>query len=124
MATVLEPGADMDLSAVPSMPSPSLTPRFLDGKSYLLVVIGEMVTEEHLRAAIANIHRGETYRGDTGRGTKAPGGHSLLRSASLARGCPLLYCVCQLIAASPYSILHACILYREPGDGAGTRHAC
>ncbi|KAM6293993.1 microtubule-associated protein 1B-like [Aegotheles albertisi] len=38
--------------------SPSLSHRFLDSKFYLLVVIGELVTEEHLRRAIANVERG------------------------------------------------------------------
>ncbi|KAM9508169.1 microtubule-associated protein 1B [Guaruba guarouba] len=42
----------------PTSPSPSLSHRFLDSKFYLLVVIGELVTEEHLRRAIANIDRG------------------------------------------------------------------
>ncbi|XP_066471349.1 microtubule-associated protein 1B [Tiliqua scincoides] len=60
MATVVleadtEPACSLP-SAVP--PSPSLSHRFLDSKFYLLVVIGELVTEEHLRRAIANIERG------------------------------------------------------------------
>ncbi|XP_064495878.1 microtubule-associated protein 1B-like [Pseudopipra pipra] len=42
----------------PSSLSPSLSHRFLDSKFYLLVVIGELVTEEQLRRAIANIERG------------------------------------------------------------------
>ncbi|XP_027739409.1 microtubule-associated protein 1B [Empidonax traillii] len=42
----------------PTSTSPSLSHRFLDSKFYLLVVIGELVTEEHLRRAIANIERG------------------------------------------------------------------
>ncbi|NWR37962.1 MAP1B protein, partial [Tachuris rubrigastra] len=42
----------------PTSTSPSLSHRFLDSKFYLLVVIGEVVTEEHLRRAIANIERG------------------------------------------------------------------
>uniref|UniRef100_A0A8D0FKG7 Microtubule-associated protein 1B/S N-terminal domain-containing protein n=1 Tax=Strix occidentalis caurina TaxID=311401 RepID=A0A8D0FKG7_STROC len=42
----------------PTSLSPSLSHRFLDSKFYLLVVIGELVTEEHLRRAIANIERG------------------------------------------------------------------
>ncbi|KAJ7335834.1 hypothetical protein JRQ81_013775 [Phrynocephalus forsythii] len=60
MATVvLEPESEPSCSlpgAVP--PSPSLSHRFLDSKFYLLVVIGELVTEEHLRRAIASIERG------------------------------------------------------------------
>ncbi|RMC16395.1 hypothetical protein DUI87_06722 [Hirundo rustica rustica] len=42
----------------PTSTSPSLSHRFLDSKFYLLVVVGELVTEEHLRRAIANIERG------------------------------------------------------------------
>uniref|UniRef100_A0A8C3EZ83 Uncharacterized protein n=1 Tax=Chrysemys picta bellii TaxID=8478 RepID=A0A8C3EZ83_CHRPI len=41
----------------PASPSPSLSHRFLDSKFYLLVVIGELVTEEHLKRAIGNIER-------------------------------------------------------------------
>uniref|UniRef100_A0A8C3KAG0 Microtubule-associated protein 1B/S N-terminal domain-containing protein n=1 Tax=Calidris pygmaea TaxID=425635 RepID=A0A8C3KAG0_9CHAR len=59
MATVV----DVDSEPSCSIPkttslSPSLSHRFLDSKFYLLVVIGELVTEEHLRRAIANIERG------------------------------------------------------------------
>lgn len=39
--------------------SPSLSHRFLDSKFYLLVVVGEIVTEEHLRRAIGNIELGK-----------------------------------------------------------------
>lgn len=63
MATVVV--VEMDSEASCSIPNPtslslSLSHRFLDSKFYLLVVIGELVTEEHLRRAIANIERGET----------------------------------------------------------------
>ncbi|XP_056395706.1 microtubule-associated protein 1B [Hyla sarda] len=61
MATLVEPGADIDPSIStlnPSSTSPSLSHRFLDNKFYLLVVIGEIVTEDHLRCAITNIERG------------------------------------------------------------------
>lgn len=63
MATMVV--VEMDSEASCSIPnltslSPSLSHRFLDRKFYLLVVIGELVTEEHLRRAIANIERGET----------------------------------------------------------------
>uniref|UniRef100_A0A8B9C4H5 Microtubule-associated protein 1B/S N-terminal domain-containing protein n=2 Tax=Anser TaxID=8842 RepID=A0A8B9C4H5_9AVES len=44
--------------SIPNPTSSSLSHRFLDNKFYLLVVIGELVTEEHLRRAIANIERG------------------------------------------------------------------
>ncbi|XP_039176638.1 microtubule-associated protein 1B [Crotalus tigris] len=60
MATVvLEPESEPSCS-LPSVvpPSPSLSHRFLDSKFYLLVVVGELVTEEHLRRAISNIERG------------------------------------------------------------------
>ncbi|XP_032600683.2 microtubule-associated protein 1B isoform X3 [Taeniopygia guttata] len=61
MATVVV--VEMDSEASCSIPnptslSPSLSHRFLDSKFYLLVVLGELVTEEHLRRAIANIERG------------------------------------------------------------------
>lgn len=42
--------------------SPSLSHRFLDSKFYLLVVVGEIVTEEHLRRAIGNIELGKRPR--------------------------------------------------------------
>ncbi|XP_053557415.1 microtubule-associated protein 1B [Bombina bombina] len=61
MATLVEPGPDIDPSNSipnPSSISPSLSHRFQDNKFYLLVVIGEIVTEDHLRCAIANIERG------------------------------------------------------------------
>ncbi|KAM6037219.1 microtubule-associated protein 1B-like [Chlamydotis macqueenii] len=57
MATV----AVVEVDSEPSCSIPnvtSLSHRFLDSKFYLLVVIGELVTEEHLRRAIANIERG------------------------------------------------------------------
>ncbi|XP_038621903.1 LOW QUALITY PROTEIN: microtubule-associated protein 1B [Tachyglossus aculeatus] len=60
MATVLvetesEPSCSLP---TPLATSPSLSHRFLDSKFYLLVVIGELVTEEHLRRAIANVEQG------------------------------------------------------------------
>ncbi|XP_063819953.1 microtubule-associated protein 1B [Pseudophryne corroboree] len=62
MATLVEaPAADVEPAhsiQMPASTSPSLSHRFLDSKFYLLVVIGEIVTEEHLRCAIANIERG------------------------------------------------------------------
>ena len=73
----------------PAAPSPSLSHRFLDSKFYLLVVIGELVTEEHLRRAIANIERGEVAAAErTERGAPShphgPGG----RPPPAARGAP------------------------------------
>ncbi|NXW83685.1 MAP1B protein, partial [Alopecoenas beccarii] len=60
MATVLVEVDSEPSCSIPSLtsPSPSLSHRFLDSKFYLLVVVGELVTEEHLRRAIANIERG------------------------------------------------------------------
>ncbi|KAM7077853.1 microtubule-associated protein 1B-like [Ciconia maguari] len=61
MATVVVVEVDSEPScSIPNSTSlsPSLSHRFLDSKFYLLVVIGELVTEEHLRRAIANIERG------------------------------------------------------------------
>ncbi|KAM9251494.1 microtubule-associated protein 1B-like [Cariama cristata] len=61
MATVVVVEVDSEPSCSIPNPislSPSLSHRFLDSKFYLLVVIGELVTEEHLRRAIANIERG------------------------------------------------------------------
>ncbi|XP_065512084.1 microtubule-associated protein 1B [Caloenas nicobarica] len=60
MATVLVEVDSEPSCSIPSLtsPSPSLSHRFLDSKFYLLVVVGELVTEEHLRRAIVNIERG------------------------------------------------------------------
>ncbi|XP_036888328.1 microtubule-associated protein 1B isoform X1 [Sturnira hondurensis] len=62
MATVVVEAAEPELSGSISNPaastSPSLSHRFLDSKFYLLVVVGEIVTEEHLRRAIGNIELG------------------------------------------------------------------
>ncbi|XP_006627230.2 microtubule-associated protein 1B [Lepisosteus oculatus] len=51
-----EPTCSGNLISSPS--SSSLSHRFLDNKFYLLVVIGEIVSEDHLRCAIADIERG------------------------------------------------------------------
>ncbi|KAM6364414.1 microtubule-associated protein 1B-like [Pluvialis apricaria] len=57
MATVVMVEADSEPScSIPNLTS--LSHRFLDSKFYLLVIIGELVTEEHLRRAISNIERG------------------------------------------------------------------
>ncbi|XP_070268250.1 microtubule-associated protein 1B isoform X1 [Myotis yumanensis] len=62
MATVVVEAAEPELSGSIANPaastSPSLSHRFLDSKFYLLVVVGEIVTEEHLRRAIGNIELG------------------------------------------------------------------
>ncbi|KAK1176541.1 microtubule-associated protein 1B-like [Acipenser oxyrinchus oxyrinchus] len=62
MATLVEAAADSEptcsSNAVPSPSSSNLSHRFLDSKFYLLVVIGEIVTDDHLRCAIADIQRG------------------------------------------------------------------
>ncbi|OCT98632.1 microtubule-associated protein 1B [Xenopus laevis] len=60
MATLVEAAPDMEpTNSIPNpAASPSLSHRFLDSKFYLLVVIGETVTEEHVRCALTNIERG------------------------------------------------------------------
>ncbi|KAM8827418.1 microtubule-associated protein 1B [Spinachia spinachia] len=62
MATLVQ-SAEMETLSVqsssgtsPTSPGPSQ--HFNDGKFYLLVVIGEMVTEDHLKCAIADIEKG------------------------------------------------------------------
>ncbi|OCU02375.1 microtubule-associated protein 1B [Xenopus laevis] len=60
MATLVEPAPAMEpLNSIPNpAASPSLSHRFLDSKFYLLVVIGETVSEEHVRCALRNIETG------------------------------------------------------------------
>ncbi|XP_007941518.1 microtubule-associated protein 1B [Orycteropus afer afer] len=62
MATLVVEAAEPEPSGSIANPaattSPSLSHRFLDSKFYLLVVVGEIVTEEHLRRAIGNIELG------------------------------------------------------------------
>ncbi|XP_036384509.1 microtubule-associated protein 1B [Megalops cyprinoides] len=61
MATLVE-SADTEptcsSTAMASPTSSSLSHRFLDNKFYLLVVIGEIVSEDHLKCAIADIEKG------------------------------------------------------------------
>ncbi|KAK6305067.1 hypothetical protein J4Q44_G00238470 [Coregonus suidteri] len=62
MATLVE-SADIETlssssNVMASPTSASLSHRFVDNKFYLLVVIGEMVTEDHLKCAIADIEKG------------------------------------------------------------------
>lgn len=63
MATLVE-SADMETLGGQSNTGASLTSsspsqHFNDSKFYLLVVIGEIVTEEHLKCAIADIEKGK-----------------------------------------------------------------
>lgn len=66
MATVVveatEPEPSGSIANPAASTSPSLSHRFLDSKFYLLVVVGETVTEEHLRRAIGNIELGKRPR--------------------------------------------------------------
>lgn len=66
MATVVveatEPEPSGSIGNPAASTSPSLSHRFLDSKFYLLVVVGETVTEEHLRRAIGNIELGKRSR--------------------------------------------------------------
>lgn len=63
MATLVEApdaeplGGHSNTGASPTSSSPSQ--HFNDGKFYLLVVIGEIITEDHLRCAIADIEKGK-----------------------------------------------------------------
>lgn len=63
MATLVESaemetlGGQSKAGASPTSPSPSQ--HFNDGKFYLLVVIGEVITEDHLKCAIADIEKGK-----------------------------------------------------------------
>ncbi|KAG2466838.1 MAP1B protein, partial [Polypterus senegalus] len=62
MATLVEvadPEPTCSSNLMSSSSSSSLSHRFLDNKFYLLVVIGEMVTDDLLRCAIADIERGQ-----------------------------------------------------------------
>lgn len=77
MATLVE-SADMEtlsgqthVAASPTSTGPSQ--RFNDGKFYLLVVIGEITSEEQLKCAIADIERGGKARG-VGVGVEGRGG--------------------------------------------------
>ncbi|XP_036382665.1 microtubule-associated protein 1B-like [Megalops cyprinoides] len=61
MATLLESADAEPLCNSNSMTTPeasSLSHRFVDNKFYLLVVIGEIVSDDHLKCAIADIERG------------------------------------------------------------------
>lgn len=63
MATLVQPadmetlGGRSDTGASPTSPSPPQ--RFNDGRFYLLVVVGEVATDDHLKCAIADIERGK-----------------------------------------------------------------
>lgn len=66
MATLVE-SADMGTlgsasNITASHTSSSLSHHFVDSKFYLLVVIGEIVTEDHLKCAIADIEKGKRER--------------------------------------------------------------
>lgn len=70
MATLVE-SADMETlggqsntGASPTTSSPSH--HFNDSKFYLLVVIGEIITEDHLKCAIADIEKGKMEHCDVG----------------------------------------------------------
>lgn len=70
MATLVE-SADMETLGVQSntgaSPTSSGPPQhFNDSKFYLLVVIGEITTEDHLKCAIADIEKGELERRGVG----------------------------------------------------------
>ncbi|KAI1900282.1 hypothetical protein AGOR_G00048380 [Albula goreensis] len=61
MATLLEsavPESICNTSSIITPESSTLSHRFVDNKFYLLVVIGEIVSEDHLKCAIADIEKG------------------------------------------------------------------
>lgn len=62
MATLVEPvDTPAPFGGVSSTASPTAsTHHFDEGKYYLLVVTGELVTEEHLKCAIADIEKGSS----------------------------------------------------------------
>ncbi|KAG9355045.1 hypothetical protein JZ751_001758 [Albula glossodonta] len=61
MATLLEsavPESICNTNSIITPESSTLSHRFVDNKFYLLVVIGEIVSEDHLKCAIADIEKG------------------------------------------------------------------
>ncbi len=80
MATLVESaemetlGGQTNTGASPTSSSPSQ--HFNDSKFYLLVVIGEIVTEDHLKCAIADIEKGKMELREVG------GGHRRLNLTS------------------------------------------
>ena len=76
MATLVQP-AEMETLGGQSNTGTSPTsagssPHFNDGKFYLLVVIGEIVGEDHLKCAIADIEKGEIGLWGVGGGCRPP----------------------------------------------------
>lgn len=72
MATLVE-SADMEIlggqsNTVASPTSSSPAQHFTDSKFYLLVVIGEIITEDHLKCAIADIEKGKMELREVGVG--------------------------------------------------------
>lgn len=59
-------GGQSNTGASPTSPSPSQ--HFNDSKFYLLVVIGEITTEDHLKCAIADIEKGKMELREAGVG--------------------------------------------------------
>lgn len=74
MATLVEPAEMETLSGqahvAASATSSGPSQHFNDGKFYLLVVIGEITSEEHLKCAIADIEKGKMERGEAGAGRR------------------------------------------------------
>lgn len=74
MATLVETaemetlGGQSNTGASPTSSSPSQ--HFNDSKFYLLVVIGEIVSEDHLKCAIADIEKGKMEMGRGGVGQR------------------------------------------------------
>ena len=72
MATLVEPvemetlGGQSNTGASPTSSNPAQ--HFTDSKFYLLVVIGEIITEDHLKCAIADIEKGKMELREVGVG--------------------------------------------------------
>lgn len=69
MATLVE---SADMEALGAQPSSGLSPtssscpqHFNDGRFYLLVVIAEVTSDDHLKCAIADIEKGKMELGGT-----------------------------------------------------------
>lgn len=76
MATLVQPaemetlGGQSTAGTSPTSTGPSQ--HFNDGKFYLLVVIGEILTEDHLKCAIADIEKGKMELRAVGGGHREP----------------------------------------------------
>lgn len=93
MATLVEStemetlGVQSNTGTSPTSSSPSQ--HFNDSKFYLLVVIGEIVTEDHLKCAIADIEKGKMVGGRLWGGRPTEHLHNNLSTDGKRRSCVL-----------------------------------